>query len=235
MRSTRLLMLILLVLGLACSISAPARAQTAATSTSDLVNALGQGSFDDRIAAIKALVDSHDSHVNQILQDLTNGQLYVSSDGGPVYLQGGTDDAPTYADPITGAIADPSSYDPDTMGKVKINNAVRSAIDGEMSALTLLSPDRSTRFAAAANLLQNADPANLDLLNKALAEEKDGQVKTEMEAARADTTPAETRVDRWLCAVVPARNQGRDDAKAASPIVAKRSLLEVDLGEPSWR
>jgi urea transport system permease protein len=206
MRPLRLLTLLMLVFGLALGSSAVARADTPATSISDLVNALGPGDFDARIAAIKALVASHDPHVTQLLTQLTNGQLYTSTDGGPVYLQGGTDDAPTYADPITGTVD--ADVDPDSMEKVKINNTVRSAIDAEMSELTLLSPDREARLTAAQELLQNADPANLDLLNKALAEEKDGQVKTTMEAARA--------------VIMLKTNASSDDKKAAIDTIAAR-------------
>jgi urea transport system permease protein len=206
MRPLRLLTLLLLVLGLALGSSAIARADTPATGISDLVNALGPGDFDARIAAIKALVASHDPHVTQLLTQLTNGQLYTSTDGGPVYLQGGTDDAPTYADPITGTVD--ADVDPDSMEKVKINNTVRSAIDAEMSELTLLSPDREARLTAAQELLQNADPTNLDLLNKALAEEKDGQVKNTMEAARA--------------VIMLKTNASSDDKKAAIDTIAAR-------------
>ena len=160
MRPIQILTLLLFFLGLATAGTVPARAQSAAPAAdiSDLVNALGAGSFDDRIAAIKALAASRDPHVSQILTELSNGQLFVSNDGGPVYLVGGTDDAPTYADPITGQAADPDTYDPDTMDKVKINIGVRSVIDDEMSELTLLSPDRNARLAAAQTLLQSADP-----------------------------------------------------------------------------
>jgi urea transport system permease protein len=149
-----------------------------------LVNALGAGDFDAREAAIKALVASKDPHVGQILQQLSDGQLYVNSEeGGPVLLQGGTDDEPTFSDPISGeAVAD---IDPDYMSKVKINNSLRGIIATSMSTLTLLSPDRSARLAAAQGLLKDADPSNLDLLNSALAAEKDGEVKNTMEAARA--------------------------------------------------
>lgn len=149
-----------------------------------LVDALGVGGFPEREAAIKALVASKDAHVSQILQQLSDGLLYVNSDeGGPVLLQGGTDDEPTYSDPLTGeAVAD---IDPDTMSKVRVNNSVRTLISTQMSQLTLLSPDRGARFAAAQGLLKDADPANLDLLNSALADEKDAEIKSTMEAARA--------------------------------------------------
>jgi len=149
-----------------------------------LVDALGVGGFPEREAAIKALVASKDAHVSQILQQLSDGLLYVNSDeGGPVLVQGGTDDEPTYSDPLTGeAVAD---IDPDTMSKVKINNSVRTTIATLMSQLTLLSRDRSARLTAAQGLLKDADPANLHLLNSALTDEKDAEIKSTMEAARA--------------------------------------------------
>ena len=148
-----------------------------------LIDALGIGDFPEREAAIKTLVASKDPHVNQILQQLSDGLLYVNSDGGPVLLQGGTDDEPTYSDPITGEAA--ADVDPDMMTKVKINNALRGVISAATSQLTLMSPDRSARLAAAQGLLKDADPANLDLLNAALAAEKDAEIKNTMEAARA--------------------------------------------------
>lgn len=149
-----------------------------------LVDALGTGGFPEREAAIKALVASKDAHVGQILQQLSDGLLYVNSEeGGPVLVQGGTEDEPTFSDPITGeAVAD---LDPDMMSKVRINNSVRTLIGTIMSQLTLLSPDRGARLAAAQGLLKDADPANLDLLNSALADEKDAEIKSTMEAARA--------------------------------------------------
>lgn len=148
-----------------------------------LVDALGVGDFPEREAAITALVASKNPQVSQILQQLSEGQLYVNPDGGPVLLQGGTDDEPTYSDPISGEAA--SDVDPDVMSKVKINNSLRGVISSAMSQLTLLSPDRGARLAAAQGLLRDADPANLDLLNSALAGEKDADVRNTMEAARA--------------------------------------------------
>ncbi|WP_064695496.1 urea ABC transporter permease subunit UrtB [Rhizobium aegyptiacum] len=148
-----------------------------------LVDALGVGGFPERDAAIRTLAASGDTHVSQILQQLSDGKLYVNSEGGPVLVQGGTEDEPTYSDPITGeAVAD---VDPDMMSKVKINNALRTTITTMMSQLTLLSPDRAARLAAAEGMLRDADPANLDLLNSALSAEKDGEIKNTMEAARA--------------------------------------------------
>jgi urea transport system permease protein len=169
-----------------------------------LVNALGVGGFPEREAAIKALAASHDPHVAKILDELSNGLLYVSEDGGPVLLQQGDDDNPSFVDPITGApVAD---VDPDTMGKVKINNAVRDVIDDVGAQLTLLSPDRAARLAAAQGMLKDADPANLDLLNSALKQEQDGEVKGVMEAARA--------------VIILKSDAKADDKKAAIDLIA---------------
>jgi len=166
--------------------SAPAAGGTA--KLSDLVNALGAGDpfdFDGRIAAIRALAASGDPHVPAILNALENDQLYTPDGGGDVYLQGGTDDAPTYSDPITGK-DETDQIDPDSMVKVKINNNVRSAIDDATNQMTLLSPDRNARLKAAQDMLTDADPKNLDLINKAVAQETDPQVKAAMQAARAE-------------------------------------------------
>ncbi|MGO8271893.1 urea ABC transporter permease subunit UrtB, partial [Rhizobium ruizarguesonis] len=75
----------------------------------------------------------------QILQQLGDGLLDVSSDVGPVLLQFGTGDEPTYSDPITGEAA--ADVDPELMTKVKINNARRGVIGAATSQLTLRSPD----------------------------------------------------------------------------------------------
>jgi urea transport system permease protein len=171
-----------------------------------LVNALGVGDFPEREVAIRALVASKDPHVGKILDELSDGQLYVSQDGGPVLLQGGDEDNPTYADPITGTPAE--DVDPDTMSKVKINNALREVIDDLNAQLTLLSPDRSARLAAAQGMLKDADPSNLDLLNSALAQEKDAEVKATMEAARA--------------VIFLKTNASAEDKKAAIDTIAAR-------------
>jgi urea transport system permease protein len=215
MRPLRLLTLLLLILGL--GLSAPARAQSAGTAAggiSDLVDALGVGEFDfdGRIAAIKALAATGDPHVAKIFSELENDQLYVSQDGGPVLVQGGTDDAPTYADPITGKDMT-DQVDPDTMVKVKINNNVRAVLDDIGNQTTLLSPDRNARLAAAQDMLKDTDPKNLALLNQALADEKDPDVKKAMQAARAmmvlksDASPADKEA-----AIATVAAEGSQDA-----------------------
>jgi len=165
---------------------APLSVATGARAQQDiqpLVDALGVGSFSQREAAIKALVASGDPKVSQILQQLSDGLLFAPKAGGPVLLQGGTDAAPVYTRPASGEVV--ADVAPRSLEKIRINNALRGVLSAVMSQLTLLSPDRGARLAAAKGLLGNADPDNLDLLNGALAAEKDSEVKATMEAARA--------------------------------------------------
>ncbi|WP_275784367.1 urea ABC transporter permease subunit UrtB [Pararhizobium gei] len=144
------------------------------------VNALGIGGFPQKIEAVKSLAASGDPKVGEILQNLSDGKLYAPKTGGKVYLEGA--DAGTYVDVLTGA---PVADAPGNLAKIRLNNGLRGAIGAALSQLTLLSPDRAARLAASRDLLKDANPDNLELLNSALAQEKDAEIKTTMEAARA--------------------------------------------------
>ncbi|WP_455270600.1 urea ABC transporter permease subunit UrtB [Rhizobium herbae] len=145
-----------------------------------LVDALGAGGFPQKIEAVKALAASGDPKVAEILQNLSDGKLYAPKTGGPVYLESPTDGG--YVDVLTGASA---ADVPGNLAKIRLNNGLRGAIGAALSQLTLLSPDRAARLTASQDLLKDANPDNLDLLNSALAQEKDAEVKATMEAARA--------------------------------------------------
>ncbi len=145
-----------------------------------LVDALGAGGFPQKIEAVGALAASGDAKVAEILQNLSDGKLYAPKTGGAVYLEG--PDAGSYVDVLTGmAVADV----PGNLAKIRLNNGLRGAIGAALSQLTLLSPDRAARLAASQDLLKDANPDNLDLLNSALAKEQDAEIKATMEAARA--------------------------------------------------
>ncbi len=145
-----------------------------------LVDALGAGGFPQKIEAVGALAASGDAKVAEILQNLSDGKLYAPKTGGAVYLEGPA--TGSYVDVLTGAaVADV----PGNLAKIRLNNGLRGAIGAALSQLTLLSPERSARLAASQDLLKDANPDNLDLLNSALAKEQDAEIKATMEAARA--------------------------------------------------
>ncbi|OJF97828.1 urea ABC transporter permease subunit UrtB [Pararhizobium antarcticum] len=145
-----------------------------------LVDALGVGNFPQKVQAVNALAASGDPKVAEILQNLSDGKLFAAKNGGPIYLAGDSDGS--FVDVLTGT---PVADAPGNLTKIRLNNSLRGAITAAMSQLTLMSPDRSARLAAAQDLLRDANPDNLDLLNSALAEEKDTEVKNTMEAVRA--------------------------------------------------
>ncbi|WEZ85128.1 urea ABC transporter permease subunit UrtB [Rhizobium sp. 32-5/1] len=145
-----------------------------------LVDALGVGNFPQKVEAVNALAASGNPKVAEILQNLSDGKLFAPKSGGPVFLEG--EASGSYLDVLTGAAIGDA---PGNLAKIRLNNSLRGAISAAMSQLTLLSPDRSARLAAANDLLKDANPENLDLLNSALAEEKDAEVKSTMEAVRA--------------------------------------------------
>ena len=145
-----------------------------------LVDALGATAFPQKIEAVKALAASGNPKTGEILQNLSDGKLYAPRTGGRVFLEGPSDG--TYLDVLTGVAA---AGVPGNLAKIRLNNGLRGAIGAALSQLTLLSPERSARLAAAQDLLKSADPDNLALLNSALSQEQDAEVKATMEAARA--------------------------------------------------
>ena len=69
--------------------------------------------------------------------------------------------------------------------EVMVNNRLRREIEGALSALRLLSPDRAARMAAAKSLAGGASDSLLPLVKKALAQERDAEIKALLEMAAA--------------------------------------------------
>ena len=65
--------------------------------------------------------------------------------------------------------------------EVMVNNRLRREIEGALSALRLISPERSARLEAAKSLAAGASDSLLPLVKKALVQEKDAEVKAVLE------------------------------------------------------
>ena len=213
-----------------------------------LVDALGATAFPQKIEAVKALAASGDPKVGDILKDLSDGKLYAPKTGGTVYLEDPAGGA--YLDVLTGAAV---SDVPGNLAKICLNNGLRGAIGAALSQLTLLSPDRAARLSASQDLLKDANPDNLALLNSALAEEKDAEIKSTMEAARAvillktdasaedkkaaiDTIAARGNRDA-LTILTAAMDNAPDDLKPAIQAhinAIERSLAVWDVAQNVW-
>ncbi len=114
-----------------------------------------------------------------VLQALQTSRLVYRMADKAVFYR---DEAGAWFDAATGEklAAAPTGTRP-----VRLNNAVRRAVEAALGALTLLSPDPAKRREAADAVFKSRDPAALEPLAKAITAEKDGAIRQLMLAARA--------------------------------------------------
>jgi urea transport system permease protein len=153
----------LLLLALA---ALPARADDFAT----LVTSLGSDNFSDKEKAIQGLGSLGDARAVPVLQALGDDRVRTGPNGQVLIVTGSA-----LTDAVTGKPV-PGLEIKDT-GRVIVNNRLRGSIEGAMGGLTLFSPDRDTRLAAARDARRHASPDSVARLQKALAAEKDGEVR----------------------------------------------------------
>ncbi len=182
MKSLRHILALMMVLG-ATLAATPAHAQIADADLTALVDALAPGSFKDREAAIGNLVASGDQRAVPVLETLLEGELHVDEASGKVVFTAASSGKGAISDPVTSA--DLPDLAEDGLEKVKVNNSLRRVLRTAIGQMTLLSDSASTRLSAAQSILRDADPAQLELLDSALAAEVDPAIKRVMEQARA--------------------------------------------------
>ena len=212
-RLIALFLLIILVLP-----TSLARADDPYEAISASAQAISPASFDSVRQGIEQLAVSGDPRAAVVIGALHDGTLYAN-DEHVLFIQ---QPDGKYVDAKTGAPA-PDVSD-DDVKTVRVNNAVRSAIDAALGALQLFSPDASTRLQAASAVFTSHDPAALPALDKALAQEKDSAVKQRIEQARAAAllfAPDASQDDK-LAAVATLRARGDQDS---------RSLLSTLAGQ----
>ena len=190
----RLILLLLLLL------AAPARAETPGL-------ALLAGNFDDVRRGIEALGASANPRAAAVLEALATGTLLVRPGNTPlIRTPAGLIDAESASPVPDGGPTRP----------VRINNAVRRALDAAIGAVRLVSPNPATRAAAAEAVFKSRDPAALPALDRAIAAETQPGIADTMRQARAAAildspdAPPPQRLD----AVAALRARGDLDARA---------------------
>ncbi len=186
--------------------------------------------FPDTEAAIGELVAAGAPTAPAVLDALAAGRLLYNSDDGKVYY---SDENDTLFDARTGQKANVDS--PDDLKKVRLNNAVRGALDAARGALSLMSPDPARRLASADAIFKSRDPAALAQLDLALAQEKDARVKAALAQARAAIValdPSSPEADR-LAAIDALRARGDQDAVGLLNEVAAQSDGKVKAAAAS--
>jgi urea transport system permease protein len=212
MNAISFLRTIALLLALCFGLAVPAHAQIADTDLTPLVDALAPGNFKDREAAIGVLVATGDPRVVPVLEVLLEGELYFDEASGKVVFTSQSGGEGTLTDPVTSA--ELSELTPDGLEKVKVNNGLRRVLRTAIGQLTLLSEDSRVRLFAAQSILRDADPAQLELLDSAIAAETSANIKRVMEQARAAIilkTP-DAAIEDWQAAVPVVQAIGGRDA-----------------------
>ena len=123
-----------------------------------------------------------DKRLEDLLQKILVGELfYMKTDNSIVYLKSKKDEEYLTTNFFTNEDLNVASkYD---FKKIKINNKLRSVIKSSLAKINLFSSDVDTRFKSAKNLLNNLDKENEALINEALLNEKDSDVKEILEEA----------------------------------------------------
>jgi urea transport system permease protein len=141
---------------------------------------LATGDAEERSAAIAALVAEADPRAAEVLAAVAEGEVQVAEgkSGKQVLIVKGEEG-------IDAATGEKVATLPAEREDVVANNRLRKEIEGALSALKLLSPDRALRLEAAKQLASGADESLLPLVQKALAKESDAAVRPLLELIAA--------------------------------------------------
>jgi len=109
--------------------------------------------------------------------------------------------------------------------KVRVNNALRRAIEGATGSLTLANPDAEKRLAAAEDVFRTRDAKALPALQAQIAKESDPRVADAFRLARAAilaTSDSATSQDR-LAAIETLKARGDQDAQSLIDQIAQKA------------
>ena len=115
--------------------------------------------------------------------------------------------------------------DSSSFKKVRVNNALRSAIDAALGSLTLANPDPAQRAAAAEAVFKSRDPKALRAIETALSKETDARAAEALRQARAAILVSDSSMpvaDR-VAAVEVLKARGDQDAQSLLDEVVDKS------------
>ena len=175
----------------------------------DALKGFTEGSISDTGDAIAGVVASGDPLAKSVLDALQDARLMFSAQQKTVFIKskdGKLIDAAT-GQTFTGTA-------PEDLDTVIVNNRLRNVIDAATGTLTLMSPDASARYDAAASVFKSHEASALPALDAALAKEINPRVRQALLEARAAVivtsadSPAEAKID----AIAVLRARGDQDA-----------------------
>jgi len=160
----------------------------------NLINALGEGGYKETEAQISAIAATGDPAAAPVLEALEAGNVYVRKSDGLVFITEKVGRTFNLIDPLTGEIVE-EGVASGAIEKVRVNNRLRRAVRSALGALTLMSPNPATRREAATATFQSADPDSIELIETALAAEKDVAIAKLLREARAAAVLKSDRPD----------------------------------------
>ncbi len=109
--------------------------------------------------------------------------------------------------------------------KVRVNNALRNAIQGAMGSLTLANPDPDKRLKAAQDVFNTRDAKALPALQAQLAKESDPRVASALKLAQASifATSDSASVQDRLAAIATLKERGDQDAQSLIDALAQKA------------
>src|SRR5277367_3938666 len=109
--------------------------------------------------------------------------------------------------------------------KVRVNNALRSTIEGAMGSLTLANPDPDKRLAAAQDVFRTHDAKALPALQAQLGKENDPRVAAALKLAQASifATSASASPQDLLSAIATLKERGDQDAQSLIDGIAQKA------------
>jgi urea transport system permease protein len=179
--------------------------------------AIGEG--DARIAALQSAVQSPDAQTLVFIQALADGLVKVL-DGKPVVVQGDKAIDASSGVPLK-ISADALQAAEDAM----LNNRMRGEIDNALAALKLLSAEPAVRREAAKALQGQVSDAQLPLIDKALAQETEADIRDRLGLLRAAALlSSEDSAKRQQAATL----LGQSAQAATQTMLAERLQVETD-------
>ncbi|HMB78324.1 MAG TPA: hypothetical protein VKN76_18170, partial [Kiloniellaceae bacterium] len=163
------------------------------------VQALSEGSFNDKAAAIDAMIALGDPRAAKVLEALGDGDLAVRKSDDAVVLIAKGGSGYRLTDPVTGeALGDVGKRD---VKKITVNNKLRGQIRGQVGALALSNADPAQRLAAVEEVMKRPSDDTLALLRTARETETVAEVQAAMDAGIATLELGSDDKDLRLAAV----------------------------------
>jgi len=197
-------------LALAIAAAAYLAARGASALDAASLEKLASGDGSAKLAAVQEAVGSADVASLPVLRALLEGRLAIAAGGRAVVEENGA-----WLDPLTRQTASVAAAE---VEKVSINNRLRRTLERAIAALGLFAPRAADRLHAARTLQEGADEDLLPVLDRVLAQEKDGQVREAVQSLQGALLLGSRDRDKRLAAV--------DVLRRAPSTRSKRLLLE---------